>query len=74
MVQLDQPPNLLRMFFDNLFDEDIISEEAFFAWESNLDPAEQAGKGIAVKSVLAFLVWLREADEESSSEEKKEKG
>ncbi|XP_078615245.1 eukaryotic translation initiation factor 4 gamma 3-like isoform X3 [Branchiostoma floridae x Branchiostoma japonicum] len=74
MVQLDQPPNLMRMFFDNLFDEDIISEESFFAWESNLDPAEQAGKGIAVKSVLAFLVWLREADEESSSEEKKEKG
>ncbi|CAH1239802.1 EIF4G1 [Branchiostoma lanceolatum] len=74
MVHLDQPPNLLRMFLDTLYDEKIISEEAFFAWESDSDPAEQAGKGMAVKCVAAFLLWLREAEDESSSEEKKEKG
>ncbi|XP_078615201.1 eukaryotic translation initiation factor 4 gamma 3-like isoform X3 [Branchiostoma floridae x Branchiostoma japonicum] len=66
MVQLDQPPNLLRMFFDTLYDEDVISEDAFYAWESNTDPAEQEGKGVALKSVTAFFTWLREAEEEET--------
>uniref|UniRef100_A0A672M5Z4 Eukaryotic translation initiation factor 4 gamma 3 n=1 Tax=Sinocyclocheilus grahami TaxID=75366 RepID=A0A672M5Z4_SINGR len=34
IVALDQPPNLLRMFFDCLYDEDVISEEAFYQWET----------------------------------------
>ncbi|CAL8336792.1 unnamed protein product [Lota lota] len=65
IVTLDQPPNLLRMFFDCLYDEDVISEDAFYRWESSTDPAEQQGKGVALKSVTAFFTWLREAEEES---------
>uniref|UniRef100_A0A3B3WGU4 Eukaryotic translation initiation factor 4 gamma, 3a n=1 Tax=Poecilia mexicana TaxID=48701 RepID=A0A3B3WGU4_9TELE len=65
IVSLDQPPNLLRMFFDCLYDEDVISEDAFYKWESSKDPAEQDGKGVALKSVTAFFTWLREAEEES---------
>uniref|UniRef100_A0A4W3H324 Eukaryotic translation initiation factor 4 gamma, 3b n=1 Tax=Callorhinchus milii TaxID=7868 RepID=A0A4W3H324_CALMI len=65
IVKLDQPPNLLRMFFDTLYDEDVISEDAFYKWESSKDPAEQNGKGVALKSVTAFFTWLREAEEES---------
>uniref|UniRef100_A0A3B3SG67 Eukaryotic translation initiation factor 4 gamma 3 n=1 Tax=Paramormyrops kingsleyae TaxID=1676925 RepID=A0A3B3SG67_9TELE len=65
MVSLDQPPNLLRMFFDCLYDEDVISEDAFYKWETSKDPAEQRGKGVALKSVTAFFTWLREAEEES---------
>uniref|UniRef100_A0A671N494 Eukaryotic translation initiation factor 4 gamma 3-like n=1 Tax=Sinocyclocheilus anshuiensis TaxID=1608454 RepID=A0A671N494_9TELE len=65
IVALDQPPNLLRMFFDCLYDEDVISEEAFYQWETSKDPAEQQGKGVALKSVTAFFTWLREAEEES---------
>ncbi|KAG7274912.1 hypothetical protein CRUP_036805 [Coryphaenoides rupestris] len=65
IVTLDQPPNLLRMFFDCLYDEDVISEDAFCRWESSVDPAEQRGKGVALKSVTAFFNWLREAEEES---------
>lgn len=65
IVSLDQPPNLLRMFFDCLYDEDVISEDAFYKWESSKDPAEQQGKGVALKSVTAFFTWLREAEEES---------
>ncbi|XP_060766148.1 eukaryotic translation initiation factor 4 gamma 3 isoform X3 [Neoarius graeffei] len=65
IVTLDQPPNLLRMFFDCLYDEDVISEDAFYKWETSKDPAEQHGKGIALKSVTAFFTWLREAEEES---------
>ncbi|XP_028663587.1 eukaryotic translation initiation factor 4 gamma 3-like isoform X5 [Erpetoichthys calabaricus] len=65
IVKLDQPPNLLRMFFDCLYDEDVISEDAFYKWESSKDPAELRGKGVALKSVTAFFTWLREAEEES---------
>lgn len=57
--------DLLRMFFDCLYDEDVISEDAFYKWESSKDPAEQEGKGVALKSVTAFFTWLREAEEES---------
>ncbi|KAI5098581.1 eukaryotic translation initiation factor 4 gamma 1, partial [Silurus meridionalis] len=67
MVKLEQPPNLLRMFFDVLYDEDIIKEDGFYKWESSKDPAEQQGKGVALKSVTAFFTWLREADDESDN-------
>lgn len=62
------PADLLRMFFDALYDEDVIKEEAFYNWESSKDPAEQTGKGVALKSVTAFFTWLREAEEESDKE------
>ncbi|KAK2885631.1 hypothetical protein Q8A67_016468 [Cirrhinus molitorella] len=65
IVKLDQPANLLRMFFDCLYDEDVISEDAFYKWEVSKDPTEQEGKGVALKSVTAFFTWLREAEEES---------
>ncbi|XP_006862466.1 PREDICTED: eukaryotic translation initiation factor 4 gamma 3 [Chrysochloris asiatica] len=65
IVKLDQTANLLRMFFDCLYDEEVISEDAFYKWESSKDPAEQNGKGVALKSVTAFFTWLREAEEES---------
>uniref|UniRef100_A0A9J8ACG5 Eukaryotic translation initiation factor 4 gamma 1 n=1 Tax=Cyprinus carpio carpio TaxID=630221 RepID=A0A9J8ACG5_CYPCA len=67
MMQLEQPPNLLRMFFDVLYDEDVIKEDSFYRWESSKDPAEQQGKGVALKSVKAFFTWLREAEDESDS-------
>ncbi|XP_069053873.1 eukaryotic translation initiation factor 4 gamma 1a isoform X4 [Lepisosteus oculatus] len=67
MVKLEQPANLLRMFFDTLYDEDVIKEEAFYKWESSKDPAEQLGKGVALKSVTAFFTWLREAEDESDN-------
>ncbi|XP_069096177.1 eukaryotic translation initiation factor 4 gamma 3 isoform X12 [Pleurodeles waltl] len=65
IAKLDQPANLLRMFFDCLYDEEVISEDAFYRWEASKDPAEQNGKGVALKSVTAFFTWLREAEEES---------
>ncbi|KAJ3582530.1 hypothetical protein NHX12_000516 [Muraenolepis orangiensis] len=67
MVELEQPANLLRMFFDALYDEDVIKEEAFEKWGSSKDPAEQQGKGVALKSVTTFFTWLREADIESDN-------
>uniref|UniRef100_A0A3P8V5I3 Eukaryotic translation initiation factor 4 gamma 1 n=1 Tax=Cynoglossus semilaevis TaxID=244447 RepID=A0A3P8V5I3_CYNSE len=67
MVQLDQPPYLLRMFFDALYDEDVVKEEAFYKWEVCKDPAEQQGKGVALKSLTTFFTWLRDADDESDN-------
>uniref|UniRef100_A0A8C8JU75 Eukaryotic translation initiation factor 4 gamma 1 n=1 Tax=Oncorhynchus tshawytscha TaxID=74940 RepID=A0A8C8JU75_ONCTS len=66
MVEMEQPANLLRMFFDTLYDEDVIKEQAFYKWESSKDPAEMQGKGVALKSVTAFFTWLREAEDEES--------
>ncbi|CAN9503434.1 unnamed protein product [Ophioblennius macclurei] len=68
MVHMEQPANLLRMFFDALYDEDVIKEEAFYKWESSKDSAEQTGKGVALKSVTAFFTWLREPEEESDKD------
>ncbi|XP_074507392.1 eukaryotic translation initiation factor 4 gamma 1-like isoform X2 [Sebastes fasciatus] len=62
MVHMEQPANLLRMFFDALYDEDVIEEEAFYKWETSKDPAEQTGKGVALRSVTAFFTWLREEE------------
>ena len=56
------------MFFDCLYDEDVISEDAFYRWEASCDAAEQEGKGMALKSVTIFFTWLREAEEESEDD------
>ncbi|ELW46901.1 Eukaryotic translation initiation factor 4 gamma 1 [Tupaia chinensis] len=66
VVTLEQPANLLRTFFDALYDEDVVKEDAFYSWEGSKDPSEQQGKGVALKSVTAFFKWLREAEEEES--------
>ncbi|MEQ2184233.1 hypothetical protein GOODEAATRI_005806 [Goodea atripinnis] len=68
MVHMEQPANLLLMFFNTLYDEDVIEEEVFFKWESNKDPAEQTGKGVALKSVTGFFTFLRNAEEESDKD------
>ncbi|XP_060744348.1 eukaryotic translation initiation factor 4 gamma 1-like [Tachysurus vachellii] len=62
MVQMEQPSNLLRMFLDILYDEDIIKDDGFYKWESSKDPAEQAAK-----SVTAFFTWLREVEDKSDN-------
>lgn len=52
--------DILRVFFNTLYDEDIISEEAFNQWYNCDDPpADQLGKGVAKSSVNHFFMWLR---------------
>lgn len=55
---------VLRSLFDVLYDEDIISEDAFHQWETSNDPKEARGKGVALASVSQFFTWLHEAEEE----------
>ncbi|XP_041479661.1 eukaryotic translation initiation factor 4 gamma 1-like isoform X3 [Lytechinus variegatus] len=59
---LHSPPGLLRILFDVLYDEDVVSEDAFYDWKKSEDPKESAGKGVALKSVTSFFTWLAEAD------------
>ncbi|XP_062254198.1 eukaryotic translation initiation factor 4 gamma 3-like [Platichthys flesus] len=58
IVALDHPTNLLQIFFECTYDED-----AFCKSGTRKDPANQLGKGVALKSVTDFFTWLREAEE-----------
>mgnify|MGYP002153713953 CR=1 FL=1 len=49
--------------FDTLYDDDIISEDAFFQWEKSEEEPE--GKGAALKQAVQFFTWLKEAEDES---------
>ncbi|XP_013779883.1 eukaryotic translation initiation factor 4 gamma 3-like [Limulus polyphemus] len=63
--RLEHPKGLLRLIFDALYDEDLISDDAFTQWQKSDDPAEKEGKGVALKSVMSFFTWLEEAEQES---------
>lgn len=39
----------------------------FQSWEKNDDPAEQEGKGVAIKSCTQFFTWLKEVGHSSNS-------
>ncbi|XP_061776363.1 eukaryotic translation initiation factor 4 gamma 1a isoform X2 [Nerophis ophidion] len=67
-VDLEQPANLLVMFFKELYQNDVIKDDTFFKWESCKDLAEQSGKGVALKSVMSFLNFLRSAESESDED------
>ena len=57
---------ILRVFFEELYQLDIISEETFYAWEASKEFPE--GKGPALSSVKQFLQWLRKAEEEPNED------
>lgn len=58
---------LLCAIFQDLYDNNIFSYESFIAWETSKDPAEQVGKGVALKSLTSFYTSLKES--ESSCDE-----
>ncbi|XP_050413319.1 eukaryotic translation initiation factor 4 gamma 3 isoform X2 [Patella vulgata] len=64
--ELQHPEGVLRTFFETLYDEDIISEDAFNQWSNSNDPAEQEGKGVAMKQVFNFFAWLKEGEQDES--------
>ncbi|XP_056871011.1 eukaryotic translation initiation factor 4 gamma 3-like [Takifugu flavidus] len=53
VVHIDQPDGLLRMFFDVLWDEEVIEDETFFKWKSS---------AVSVVSLHNFFTWLQEAN------------
>ncbi len=64
MWRLSYAVGMLVVFFLTLYDEDVISEDAFIQWEQSEDLAEQNGRDAARISVLQFFTWLKEAEEE----------
>ena len=44
ILRLEHPNKLLHTMFEKLYDDEIISEDAFFMWEKNDDPSEQASQ------------------------------
>ncbi|KAF5287745.1 hypothetical protein FQA39_LY15765 [Lamprigera yunnana] len=65
--KLEYPQGLLLQIFNKLYEENIFSHESFLSWEMSNDPAEQEGKGVAIKQLTSFFTQLKEADEDSSS-------
>jgi translation initiation factor 4G len=63
--EMNHPSGLLREFFDLLYDEDVISEDAFNAWNTTDKPAEKAGYGVAKAGVAQFFTWLHNAEPEA---------
>ncbi|XP_053379565.1 eukaryotic translation initiation factor 4 gamma 1-like isoform X2 [Mercenaria mercenaria] len=63
IAKLEHPQGVLRGMFDTLYDEDIISEDAFFQWEKS--EKEPEGKRVCLKQSIQFFTWLREAEEDS---------
>lgn len=59
-------PGFIKSYFDSLYDEEIITEESFNAWESSSE--EETGKGLAICASSEFFRWLRSAAEEPGEE------
>lgn len=52
-----------------LCENNVLSNEAFLAWEKNEDVAEREGKSVAVVSLKSFFIPLKEAEDISSGDE-----
>ncbi|XP_071956220.1 eukaryotic translation initiation factor 4 gamma 2-like [Antedon mediterranea] len=62
------PKGMLLRFFVNLYDMEVIDEEAFLNWKEDVTD-EFNGKGEALFQVNQWLTWLATAEEEESEEE-----
>ena len=59
-------PGFIESYFDSLYDEEIITEESFIAWESSVE--EEQDKNVAIAASSDFYRWLRSAAEEPEEE------
>ena len=63
---LSTQPGFIKSYFDSLYDEEIITEESFYAWQTS--PDEESGKDVAVITASEFFRWLKSAPEENPEE------
>ena len=56
----------VKSYFDSLYDEEIITEDSFKAWENSSD--QEPGKGVTVTAASEFFRWLKRAPEETGEE------
>merc|ERR1719229_918383 len=63
-----QPKDFLLRCFMNLYELEVLEEDAFLGWREQLNPA-YPDKGRALFQVNQWLTWLEEAEEEDSTDE-----
>ena len=66
------PQGLMKKVFYNLYETDIIFEDAYNEWREDVVD-DTPGKNTALFQVNEFLQWLSEANEEEATEEGEEK-
>ena len=52
---------MLLQFFNTLYDEEVITEEAFMTWKRDENPSRQEAKGPALQATTSFFEWLQYA-------------
>lgn len=62
------PKGMLLRFFMNLYDMEVVEEEAFLKWKEEVND-QYPGKGKALFQVNQWLTWLEQAEEESDEED-----
>lgn len=62
--KMQHQPVFIRVLFDMLYDEDIISEGIFWQWKKE---AREEGHAISVLSLKVFFDWLSEGDTNENS-------
>jgi translation initiation factor 4G len=64
----NSPKGLILRLFSNLYDMDVIDEEAYIHWKEEVNELHP-GKGKALFQVNQWLTWLEQASEESDDED-----
>jgi len=65
---VDSPKIMLLRWFMNMYELEIIEEEAFLKWKEDIRD-DYPGKGNALFQVNQWLLWLEQADEEDEEGE-----
>lgn len=69
MTKIEFPFGILSNIINKLSVDNIISSEAFLAWQKSDDPAEHEGHSVAIMTLTAFFTSLQEAEDSSSVED-----
>ncbi|CAF1592091.1 unnamed protein product [Rotaria magnacalcarata] len=70
--KLEHPPKMAQLLFDIFYDEECVSEDAFFEWLRNPDQSETEGHAIVEISTKDFFTWLEQAETELEEGEEEE--
>ncbi|CAM4941289.1 unnamed protein product [Rotaria socialis] len=62
--KLEHPPKMAQLLFDIFYDEECVSEDAFFEWLRNPDQSETEGHSVVEISTKDFFTWLEQAETE----------
>ncbi|CAF2962251.1 unnamed protein product [Rotaria sp. Silwood2] len=57
--KLEHPPKIARLLFDIFYDEECITEKAFFEWLKHPDQSETEGHAIVQTSTTDFFTGLQ---------------